>query len=55
MPAVEEKMVAVNVFSATIAASLTSILLNVFIVRVAMGWLDRKALTSRRTLHTEQE
>ena len=35
-------LVAENVFSATIAASLTSILLNVFIVRGAMGWLDRR-------------
>jgi len=35
-------LVAENVFSATIAASLTSILLNVFIVRGAMKWLDRR-------------
>lgn len=31
-----------NVFSATIAASLLSILINVFIVRATFKWLDRK-------------
>jgi len=35
-------LVAENVFSATIAASLVSILLNVFIVRGAVGWLKVK-------------
>jgi monovalent cation:H+ antiporter-2, CPA2 family len=35
-------MVADNVFSTTIAASLISILLNVFIVRGAFRWLDRQ-------------
>jgi CPA2 family monovalent cation:H+ antiporter-2 len=35
-------MVAENVFSTVIAASLISILLNVFIVRGTFGWLDRK-------------
>ena len=35
-------MVAENVFSATIAASLISILLNVFIVRGTFGWLGRR-------------
>jgi monovalent cation:H+ antiporter-2, CPA2 family len=34
-------MVAENVFSAVIAASLISILLNVFMVRITFGWLDR--------------
>jgi hypothetical protein len=34
-------IVAENVFSTTIAASLISILLNVFIVRGAFAWLDR--------------
>jgi monovalent cation:H+ antiporter-2, CPA2 family len=36
-------MVADDVFSTTIAASLISILLNVFIVRATFGWLDREA------------
>jgi CPA2 family monovalent cation:H+ antiporter-2 len=36
-------MVAENVFSAVIAASLISILLNVFIVRGAFAWLGRKS------------
>jgi CPA2 family monovalent cation:H+ antiporter-2 len=36
-------MVTENVFSATIAASLLSILLNVFLMRVAFRWLDRAA------------
>jgi CPA2 family monovalent cation:H+ antiporter-2 len=36
-------LVAENVFSATIAASLTSILLNVFVVRGVFRWLDSKA------------
>ena len=35
-------MVAENVFSTVIAASLISIFLNVFIVRGAFGWLNRK-------------
>jgi monovalent cation:H+ antiporter-2, CPA2 family len=35
-------MVAENVFSATLAASLISILLNVFIVRGTLGWVGRK-------------
>jgi monovalent cation:H+ antiporter-2, CPA2 family len=35
-------MVADDVFSTTIAASLISILLNVFIVRATFGWLDRE-------------
>jgi CPA2 family monovalent cation:H+ antiporter-2 len=35
-------MVAENVFSTAIAASLISILLNVFIVRGTFGWLGRK-------------
>lgn len=35
-------MVAENVFSTVIAASLISILLNVFIVRGTFGWLDQK-------------
>jgi monovalent cation:H+ antiporter-2, CPA2 family len=35
-------MVAENVFSAVIAASLLSILLNVFIVRATFGWVGRK-------------
>jgi CPA2 family monovalent cation:H+ antiporter-2 len=35
-------MVGENVFSTLIAASLISILLNVFIVRGAFGWLKRK-------------
>jgi CPA2 family monovalent cation:H+ antiporter-2 len=35
-------MVGENVFSAVIAASLISILLNVFIVRAAFDWLGRK-------------
>ncbi|HKN76187.1 MAG TPA: cation:proton antiporter [Candidatus Acidoferrum sp.] len=35
-------MVAENVFSTLIAASLISILLNVFIVRVTFAWLNRK-------------
>jgi len=35
-------IVAENVFSTAIAASLISILLNVFIVRVAFAWLSRK-------------
>jgi CPA2 family monovalent cation:H+ antiporter-2 len=39
-------MVAENVFSATLAASLISILLNVFIVRGALGWLGRKFPTA---------
>jgi CPA2 family monovalent cation:H+ antiporter-2 len=37
-------MIAENVFSTVIAASLISILLNVFIVRGAFAWLDKKAL-----------
>jgi CPA2 family monovalent cation:H+ antiporter-2 len=36
-------MVAENVFSTAIAASLISILLNVFLVRGTFAWLDRKA------------
>ena len=36
-------IVAENVFSTVIAASLISILLNVFLVRGAFAWLDRKA------------
>jgi len=36
-------LVAEDVFSATIAASLTSILINVFLVRVVMARLDRAA------------
>jgi monovalent cation:H+ antiporter-2, CPA2 family len=36
------KMVDESVFSTVIAASLISILLNVFIVRGTFGWLDRK-------------
>ena len=36
-------MVAENVFSTAIAASLISILLNVFIVRGAFGWLNRQS------------
>ena len=35
-------MVAGNVFSTLIAASLISILLNVFIVRATFSWLNRK-------------
>jgi hypothetical protein len=35
-------MVAENVFSTVIAASLISILLNVFIVRGALRWLGRR-------------
>ncbi len=35
-------MVAENVFSTVIAASLISILLNVFIVRATFGWISRK-------------
>jgi len=35
-------MVAENVFSAVIAASLVSILLNVFITRGAFAWVGRK-------------
>jgi hypothetical protein len=35
-------MVAENVFSTLIAASLISILLNVFIVRATFAWLNRK-------------
>jgi monovalent cation:H+ antiporter-2, CPA2 family len=35
-------MVAENVFSAVAAASLISIFLNVFIVRAAFGWVNRK-------------
>ena len=38
-------MVAENVFSTVIAASLISILLNVFIVRGAFAWLDRRSLS----------
>jgi hypothetical protein len=37
-------MVAENVFSAVIAASLISILLNVFIVRGTFAWLGRNTL-----------
>ena len=40
-------MVAENVFSTVIAASLISILLNVFIVRGAFAWIDRKASRQR--------
>ncbi len=36
-------MVGENVFSTAIAASLLSILLNVFIVRATFGWLERKS------------
>lgn len=36
-------LVAENVFSTVIAASLISILLNVFIVRGSFGWLDRRS------------
>jgi K+:H+ antiporter len=36
-------MVTENVFSATLAASLISILLNVFILRGTLGWLERRA------------
>ena len=39
--AVTAKMVQSNVFSATLAASLISIFLNVFIVRAVLGWADR--------------
>ena len=39
-------MVADDVFSTTIAASLISILLNVFIVRATFGWLDRDTSNS---------
>jgi CPA2 family monovalent cation:H+ antiporter-2 len=39
-------MVAENVFSPVIAASLISILVNVFIVRGALAWLDRKPSAS---------
>jgi CPA2 family monovalent cation:H+ antiporter-2 len=35
-------MVAENVFSVALAASLISILLNVFIVRSTLKWLSRK-------------
>jgi len=35
-------LVGENVFTAAIAASLISILLNVFIVRATFGWVDRK-------------
>jgi monovalent cation:H+ antiporter-2, CPA2 family len=35
-------IVAENIFSATLAASLVSIFLNVFIVRGTLGWLGRK-------------
>jgi CPA2 family monovalent cation:H+ antiporter-2 len=41
-------MVGENVFSTLIAASLISILLNVFIVRGAFGWLKRKFPASAR-------
>jgi CPA2 family monovalent cation:H+ antiporter-2 len=46
-----------NVFSAAIAASLISILLNVFIVRATFGWVDRKLLvpsvsaSAKKALH----
>lgn len=43
-------MVADDVFSTTIAASLISILLNVFIVRGAFRWLDRQIPDSAPTL-----
>lgn len=36
-------MVTEDVFSATLAASLISILLNVFILRGTLGWLERKS------------
>jgi hypothetical protein len=39
-------MVADDVFSTTIAASLISILINVFIVRGVFKWLDRKLPTA---------
>ncbi len=39
-------MIAENVFSTVIAASLISILLNVFIVRGAFAWIDKKALVA---------
>jgi hypothetical protein len=35
-------MVADDVYTTVIAASLISIFLNVFIVRGTLGWLDRK-------------
>jgi CPA2 family monovalent cation:H+ antiporter-2 len=35
-------MIAEEVFTVTLAASLVSILLNVFIVRGTLGWVDRK-------------
>ena len=39
-------IVAENIFSATLAASLVSIFLNVFIVRGVFGWLGRKFSTA---------
>jgi len=39
-------MVAENVFSAAIAASLLSILLNVFIVRAAFAWMERRTVAA---------
>jgi CPA2 family monovalent cation:H+ antiporter-2 len=40
-------IVAENVFSAAIAASLISILLNVFVVRGAFAWLGGKVVDAR--------
>jgi CPA2 family monovalent cation:H+ antiporter-2 len=42
-------IVAENVFSAAIAASLISILLNVFVVRAAFAWLGGKVVDARVT------
>jgi CPA2 family monovalent cation:H+ antiporter-2 len=40
--AVAAKMVRNDVFNATLAASLISIFLNVFVVRLVLGWAERK-------------
>jgi hypothetical protein len=47
--------VAENVFSTAIAASLISILVNVFIVRGTFAWLGRKGAEPRVTESTNRE
>jgi CPA2 family monovalent cation:H+ antiporter-2 len=48
-------IVAENVFSTAIAASLISILLNVFIVRGTLAWLGRKDAEPRVSKSTTRE
>jgi CPA2 family monovalent cation:H+ antiporter-2 len=49
--AVAAKMVGEDVFNATLAASLISIFLNVFVVRGVLAWADREPSGERASSH----